>query len=637
MKKLFLLLSMSSIGLAANAQFVSRNASPVMPNLKKTVDLSGPVSLTHKQAARTTATAFYTQAFAGSLPGTWSTGVISGPGTWHYTTVASTSAYHLAALASTTAANGWMIFDSDSLGTVGGATPAGYLQSEAINCAAHTTVRLTFQELYRKFNDSCFVWVSTSPTFATHTAYAVTANNSLAGNVSTANPQTVHINISATAASQPAVYIRFVYYGAGGGSYSWNIDDISISELDPHDVDIHKSFAWNPQATAYSSSIFATPLAFVDSIYPVVLASNQGANAENPSVNAQIFNGTTSVYTQTQSYALPVGAQDSIIQYGGYKPTAIGTYTMPFSATATGDADMTNNVDTTFFAVTDTTWMVNSGSISTAYYLHRATPALSYMNGARFDVPTSSTGDTVSGFGVAFSSSSVPTGAGQVAVQLYSAQQSSTNWTYVGTSVVKAVTAGDISTSSSTVWAYFPIDAAASGGISQFILAPGTTYAAVVQTKNVTTDLLILASSVPNATPFAGYFGQSDSSLNDGGNATFGASSVATGLTSVPLVRMYFGPRSTVGVNDVNASAIATEATPNPATSEVKISFTQATAANTVINIVNTLGQVVATQTVSASTNGSATFNTANLASGVYYYTVNSNGGRATGRVVVAH
>lgn len=143
MKKLFLLASMCAIGCAANAQFVSRSTmNRVLPNTKKTVDLSGPVvkqpAPRHGAAAKTTAPAFYTQDFAGGLPAGWTTGIIAGPGTWHHTTVASTSSFRLAALASTTAANGWMIFDSDSLGAAcGTCAPAGWMQTDAINCAAH--------------------------------------------------------------------------------------------------------------------------------------------------------------------------------------------------------------------------------------------------------------------------------------------------------------------------------------------------------------------------------------------------------------------------------------------------------------------------------------------------------------------
>ena len=618
MKKLSLLILSCSIASAAFAQF-SKHSGVVTPPSRRTVNTFVPLQNAPAKhtAAKTTAATFYTQTFAGGLPGTWSTGVISGPGTWHYTTVASTSAYHLAALASTTAANGWMIFDSDSLGSIGGATPAGYLQSEVINCSAHPSVRLNFQELYRSFYDSCFIWVSTSPTFASHTTYPVYANNNLSTNTSTTNPQTVHINISSAAASQATVYIRFVYYGDAGGSYSWNVDDISLSELDPHDAGISGSFLFGPQATAFSTSIFSTPLAFVDSVFPVTLLTNYGSNAEtNVSVTAQIFNGASSVYSQS--------------------------YTAAFGVTVGSDADLTNNIDSVKFSVTDTTWMVNSGLITGGLYVHRASPALSYMQGARFDVPTGAVGDTISGFGVAFSSSSAPTGAGTVSVQLFSATQSggtNTGWTYEATSIAKSLTTADYSTSTSTVWADFRSDPVASGGWGQLVVTADKTYAAVIQINGVTSDLVVLETTAPNATGYCGYFGQEDTTQNTGGTSDFGfGGSIATGNpSSVPMVRLYFGPHSTVGINDVSVAGIATSAYPNPAGNELSVSFNLAVSADVTVSLVNTLGQVVATQTVSNTSKGSAAFNTSKLANGVYSYTVMANGGRSTGRVVVAH
>lgn len=641
MKKLFLLLSIGSIGLAANAQ-VMRHNSAAKPNLRKMVDLSGPVtpSTAPHAAHKGTSVAFYTQTFAGGLPGSWSTGSFGG-GTWHYTTVASTSAYHLAALASTTAANGWMIFDSDSLGAACSCAPGGYLQSEAINCSSHPTVRLDFQELYRSFYDSTVIWVSTSPTFATYTRYPIGVNSSLATNSSTANPQTVHVNITSAAAGMANVYVRFVYYGYGGGSYSWNIDDVALAELDPHDISISKSFAWEPVGV-YGSSIFNTPLNYVDSIYPVTQLSNLGANPEAAiPVTATIYQGSTSVYSHTMNYTIPVNGEDSLLQFApGYLPNAVGSYTMPFSATLAGDADITNNVDTVKFNVTDTIWSVYSGNLSGSYYLYRSASSgtpLSYMQGARFDVPMNSAPDTVTGFSVAFSSESVPTNSGgKVSVMLYSLKSGDAGWTYQGSSVARGLTTADYSTASAVNWAYFPIDMVGSGGITHFILDTNTSYAAVIQVNGLSTDLLVLATVGPNATGFAGYFGQGDSSQNTGDFNDFG-STVATGLTSVPLIRMHFGNAAKLGVSNVNQGVIAAVAVPNPASSEVKINFTQVNAADVVVNLTNTVGQVVATKSVKGVTNGSATFNTAALPAGVYFYTVNANGARSTGRLVVAH
>jgi hypothetical protein len=658
MKKTLLLFLVTLYCMNISAQYMLHNDQRTL-NSGKRIPFVGAVApqavspYLHHAAARTTAVTFATENFGSGGPGTlptgWTAGSLAGPGTWHWTTVASTSTYSMGAMHSTTAANGWMIFDSDSIGAVcGTCSPSGFLQSPAYNCSGHPSVKLSFENFYRSFNDSCSVWVSTSPTFTTHTDFPVLLNDGLSTNTSTANPSTVQINISSVAAGQPAVYIRFVYYGYAGGSYSWMVDDMSLSELDPHDIAVSGSFLYEPEASAYDGSIFNTPLQFVDSVYPVTLLTNYGANAETSvPVTANIYQGSSSVYSHTSTYAsLALSAFDSVVQFPGYKPNAIGSYMCTIGAALTGDASLANNVDTVLFNVTDTIWQENSGSFTGSYYIHNATgtgaPG-SYYNGTRFDVPSSSVGDTVSGFGVAFSATSVPTNTGgKVSVQLYSIQKGGSGWSYLGSSVARPVTAADISAStSSVIWADFRIDQ--SGGITPFVLQPGTTYAAIVQGNGLTTDLLLYSTAAPNATGYAGYFGQGDTSVNDG-SGNFGAITTATGNASaVPMVRMYTGPVtipvSHVGVQSVPGGDNIGKPYPNPASSEVCIPFTLASDAIVNVTLSDVLGRVVAAGTVNArgGQSAKATFATNNLPGGVYVYTVELNGGHTTGRMIIAH
>ncbi|PQJ09789.1 hypothetical protein CJD36_017845 [Flavipsychrobacter stenotrophus] len=92
-----------------------------------------------------------------------------------------------------------------------------------------------------------------------------------------------------------------------------------------------------------------------------------------------------------------------------------------------------------------------------------------------------------------------------------------------------------------------------------------------------------------------------------------------------------------VNVTEVAKTVSNTTAMPNPASTEVKIGFTLSTPSAVTVELTNTVGQVVATQNVANTTNGAATFNTSNLAAGVYFYTVIANGERTTGRVAIAH
>ena len=51
----------------------------------------------------------------------------------------------------------------------------------------------------------------------------------------------------------------------------------------------------------------------------------------------------------------------------------------------------------------------------------------------------------------------------------------------------------------------------------------------------------------------------------------------------------------------------------------------------------NNVGQVVNAQTVNNVVKGQATFNVSNLSAGLYFYTVEANGQRETGRVAISH
>ena len=89
-------------------------------------------------------------------------------------------------------------------------------------------------------------------------------------------------------------------------------------------------------------------------------------------------------------------------------------------------------------------------------------------------------------------------------------------------------------------------------------------------------------------------------------------------------------------VKNYNANMTVT-AVPNPAQDVVNISYSQSVASDVAITLTNMVGQVVDAKNVSNTAAGKVTFNVANLANGVYMYSLVSNGSRATGRILVSH
>ncbi len=90
-----------------------------------------------------------------------------------------------------------------------------------------------------------------------------------------------------------------------------------------------------------------------------------------------------------------------------------------------------------------------------------------------------------------------------------------------------------------------------------------------------------------------------------------------------------------LSVDDVAGNIQSANAYPNPASNMVAIPFSLKNAADVKVSLVNTFGQVIATQEFSGVQTGSASFNVANVAAGLYMYSVEANGEVKTGRLSV--
>jgi len=94
-----------------------------------------------------------------------------------------------------------------------------------------------------------------------------------------------------------------------------------------------------------------------------------------------------------------------------------------------------------------------------------------------------------------------------------------------------------------------------------------------------------------------------------------------------------------VSVKSIEIAQVG-NAFPNPANTEVRVPFVMKEAAAVNITITNAVGATMATKELgkfAANQAGEATFNIANYANGIYFYTVEANGQRITKRFVVAH
>jgi len=252
------------------------------------------------------------------------------------------------AILSTTASNGFALFDSDSL--CSGNQIGDITNATAINCTGHSLVKLTFQQQYRRFLDSTFVLVSNDS--ITWTKYPVNANLD-DYDYSKSNPDTVIINISATAGNQAHVWVRFQFYspstlGVGAGcAYSWMIDDVNISDLDSNDIKLGKlSFVYTQIPVGEQ-----LPITLASQVY------NSGGTAQtnvilNASVNTSLFTGTSSVLSSMNPAEL-----DILNITTTFTPGGLGNDTINFMAQQSQtDINPSDNSNSEILMVTDSTF-----------------------------------------------------------------------------------------------------------------------------------------------------------------------------------------------------------------------------------------------------------------------------------------
>lgn len=670
MKKSFLLCAIGLTSFGAYAQMARTSivqtaakgaVAQAATKTKGTLVASNQITESkYASQAKATATAFWTEDFstgsASTFPAGWTATKPGGQiGNWKWTNASATGSYNIGPLNSTTKANGWMIFDSDSIGDLQPTTLPiqGSLISPTINCASHSSVLATFQQLFRKFQDSTYLDVSKDGG-ATWTSYPVLVNNSMNNNTTNAtNPTLVRINISATAANQANVKLRFRYEDNvyAGGTFNWLVDDIALAELDPVEIGISASgmYQFNGNSNLYSGyGLFSNiPVSLADSVLPVTYMTNFGSSAvSNVNTNVQLFKGTSSVFTGSNTYSnMPYEGLDSIIEFSTkYKLNSTGNYAAAFGINPTGDAFAANNIDSAKFNVTDTVYTTYGSTVSGGYYLHKPASSgeLSYYMGARFDIAEGHT-DTLTSVSVRYSNGT-STGVTTVC-QVYKIggpDQNSLTWNVVGGTYQKVLSAADISTSTTGVYTTYPVNA--TSGIGRFILGPGT-YAIVVKAVNAASsaNVVITAGTPINThTNIVGYYGQADTADNSSSFTFAVGSGIRTGLTAVPLVRANFGHftvDTNISVNSITNITIGS-AYPNPANNELNIPLNVKGNTNATVTLTNAMGQVVRTITANGLTTGQAklvSIPTADLAAGMYLYTVEANGERASDRVIIRH
>jgi hypothetical protein len=179
----------------------------------------------------------FTENFDGSLPAEWTASQMDGSAmnvssNWVYSTTGPQGGFAIGTLTSTTAGNGFMLFDSD-LNCQG--PQDVWLISPSFDATGFDDVVVSFEHFYRRFNDQIFLEVSIDggTNWEEYELYPELVNNDYAGAGATENPVISNTPISNIAANQSDVMIAFRFFSNEGCAYSWQIDDINVTNVDP--------------------------------------------------------------------------------------------------------------------------------------------------------------------------------------------------------------------------------------------------------------------------------------------------------------------------------------------------------------------------------------------------------------------
>lgn len=221
--------------------------------------------------------------------------------------------YKTDTIASPTSSNGIALFDSDKL--CSGNQVANLTIKNPIDLTGHSQIKLRFFQLYRKFYDSTFVFISTDKT--NWTKIVVNGdfeNNDLSRYNLGLNPELVELDISSLVGNKPSVYIRFTFFSPStlsadaGCGYSWQIDDVQIYDIPANDLVIDRALV----NVGGNGSFSLIPKLQVDTARFVASYINKGLSTQNNvKLNVKVDTKSATIYDQLSEINPSIAPADS--------------------------------------------------------------------------------------------------------------------------------------------------------------------------------------------------------------------------------------------------------------------------------------------------------------------------------------
>ena len=601
MKKLYF----SFLALTAAGTFHAQVKSINAPRLDKKASFEVGSSVAHKPSADAKATTIWSDDF--STAANWaiaSTG--SNPEQWHIiNTPNSIPVSAMSPFAAPTAANGFLFVNSDANNTGDqDGTPIITTATtvNAINCSAHSVVKVKYNHNFRWWHDTRGIRVS-GDNGVTWTEFLISDETDyFTPNQNSGNPEVTVIDISSIAAGQSQVKIQFYYHDNDYWGWYWAVDDVELYVPEANDVKLNGVLWGSTGFWAERLAYYQVPQSQVTEVEFSGLVENIGAQNQTDAV----FTATTGSYTGTSAATpIAVGQIDTLACATSFTPgSSIANHVLSANvALGVTDGDPSNNALNNFatIAVNPYVYSRDNGTALNGSF----NGGMGFEVGNIFDIFS----NVSIGGGSVYINGAAEPGA-EMYLKLYSIDPATGDFLYVDETGPYVLQNSDLDAevTLSFLGGSYPLNAGES-----YLLVAGSNG------DGGATNDLVVGTAGPAVVQTCYYYDMTDLTWYY--------------TTSQPMVRMNFDPA--LGVNEEVAS-FGLEVAPNPAADATNVTFTVKNTTDAVINVIDMAGKVVATQTL-AGINGTqnVAINTSALNNGMYTLSVAANGTIVTKKLAI--
>lgn len=299
--------------------------------------------------------------------GAWTTGGPDG-GVWKHSFYTTSGEWSTGTppFASTSAANGFMLFDADSLNfpvSPNYVSATGELISPPIDLTGATSAILKMEQNFRwccspTHNINLSVSSDGGTTWGTPYNLMLPSSSPSDDFQASNGSYNISVNISGQAAGN-TIQLKFTWDGIGSGSshYFWNIDDLEISELPAEDIIMNSAYLVGENNGGISYG--RTPIDQMDDNY--FIGSEIYNGGANPAMNTTLT-ADFGAFTSTSSLALIEHDSTKTVETTEALSLTEGVYTGTYTVVSDGEtagAEFYNNIGGREFEITELYYVGN--------------------------------------------------------------------------------------------------------------------------------------------------------------------------------------------------------------------------------------------------------------------------------------